>query len=253
MPHAIAKPAPLARPSAFRWSALAYAACVELLLIAALLVFGALHQPEVPPPITVVIDPPRDFHAPVPPSAPQRLERPPVPVERQPVPFHPQPLPPRQRVVEHFDQPPPREYVPVATVPLAVAPVAVVTAPPPAQVRPVETTPPVNVPPPPPPVEAAPAPIDPAVIAAYNAKLNAAVQAAFRVPQTANDMGFKGRVRIEFSMRDGIVANPRVVVPSGLGLVDRAALKAVESARYPLPPSVLVGKDGTYTIWVECR
>jgi protein TonB len=94
--------------------------------------------------------------------------------------------------------------------------------------------------------------VDPAVLAAYNAKLTAAVQAAFHVPGTAADMGFKGRVQVEFTMRNGVLTNVRVDVPSGLVAVDRAAVRAVQTANYPLPPQVLIGKDGTYQIWVAC-
>jgi protein TonB len=94
--------------------------------------------------------------------------------------------------------------------------------------------------------------VDPAVLAAYNAKLTAAVQAAFHVPGMATDMGFKGRVQVEFTMRNGILTNVRVDVPSGLAAVDRAAVRAVQTANYPLPPQVLLGKDGTYQIWVAC-
>jgi protein TonB len=94
--------------------------------------------------------------------------------------------------------------------------------------------------------------VDPAILAAYDAKLTAAVQAAFHVPGTAADMGFKGRVQVEFTMRNGVLTNVRVDVPSGLAAVDRAAVRAVQTANYPLPPQVLIGKDGTYQIWVAC-
>jgi periplasmic protein TonB len=124
---------------------------------------------------------------------------------------------------------------------------AVLVAPPPEQV--VASSPPVAPPAPPPPTTAS---IDPAILAAYDAKLTAAVQAAFHAPSTAADMNFKGRVRIEFNLRDGVVTNVRIDVPSGLGAVDRAAVKAVQMASYPFPPQALLGKDGTYQIWVAC-
>jgi len=96
-----------------------------------------------------------------------------------------------------------------------------------------------------------PAPVvDPAL--AYNAKLAAAVQAAFVVPGPAAALGFKGRARVEFHLRDGIVSNAKIIQASGLGAVDRAALKAVEMASFPVPPPALVGKEGVYQIWVAC-
>jgi len=96
-----------------------------------------------------------------------------------------------------------------------------------------------------------PAPVvDPAL--AYNVKLAAAVQAAFVVPGPAAALGFKGRARVEFHLRDGVVSNAKIIQGSGLGAVDRAALKAVEMASFPAPPTALVGKEGVYQIWVAC-
>jgi periplasmic protein TonB len=89
-------------------------------------------------------------------------------------------------------------------------------------------------------------------LAAYNAKLAAAVQAAFEMPLAAQELAFKGRTRVEFVLRDGHVSSPRVVQPSGLGAADRAAIKAVQSATYPPPPESLKGKEGLYQIWVAC-
>lgn len=132
----------------------------------------------------------------------------------------------------------PRVKAPDAT----AAPAAVATPEPAAPNTPVAVVP---VPP-----QAIATAIDPAMIAAYNSKLNAAVQAAFRVPAAAADIGFKGRVRVEFALRDGVVSDIRILQPSGLSMVDRAAITAVESAKYPLPPQVLQGKNGTYQIWV---
>ena len=96
-----------------------------------------------------------------------------------------------------------------------------------------------------------PAPVvDPTL--AYNVKLAAAVQAAFVLPGPAAALGFKGRARVEFHLRDGVVSNAKIIQASGLGVVDRAALKAVEVASFPVPPTALVGKEGVYQIWVAC-
>jgi protein TonB len=96
----------------------------------------------------------------------------------------------------------------------------------------------------------APPLVDPAI--AYNSKLAAAVQAAFVVPGPATSLGFKGRTRLEFQLKDGVVSNVKILQASGLGAVDRAALKAVEVAVFPAPPSTLLGKEGIYQIWVAC-
>lgn len=92
--------------------------------------------------------------------------------------------------------------------------------------------------------------VDPAL--AYNVKLAAAVQAAFHVPGSAKALSFKGKARMEFVLHDGVASAIRVVQSSGLGAVDRAAIKAVESAMFPLPPAELKNKVGTYQIWVAC-
>lgn len=114
-----------------------------------------------------------------------------------------------------------------------------------------------SVPPPPPAQPAIAAPsnppppvVDPAI--AYNLKLAAAVQAAFVVPGPATALGFKGRTRVEFQLKDGVVSNIKILQASGLGAVDRAAIKAVETAVFPVPPGPLLGKEGVYQIWVAC-
>ena len=111
---------------------------------------------------------------------------------------------------------------------------------------PAQASPPVPAASPSPPVPS----VDPAI--AYNLKLAAAVQTAFVVPGPAAALGFKGRARLEFHLRDGVVSNAKIIQASGLGAVDRAALKAVEVAQFPAPPSSLLGKEGVYQIWVAC-
>ncbi len=92
---------------------------------------------------------------------------------------------------------------------------------------------------------------DPSI--AYNAALTMAVQARFQVPAAAVTLGFKGRARVEFKLQDGKVSAIRVIQSSTLGVVDRAALRAVAEASYPSPPVALAGIMGIYQIWVECR
>jgi protein TonB len=92
--------------------------------------------------------------------------------------------------------------------------------------------------------------VDPAL--AYNIKLAAAVQAAFEVPGSAKALGFKGKARVEFSLRNGAASSIRIVQSSGLSAVDRAAVTAVQVASFPPPPSALQNKEGLYQIWVAC-
>jgi protein TonB len=90
--------------------------------------------------------------------------------------------------------------------------------------------------------------VDPAQ--AYNAKLTAAAQAAFEVPGAVTALSFKGRARVEFNLRDAVASSIHIVQTSGLGAMDRAALKAVQNAAFPQPPASLQGKELRYQIWV---
>jgi protein TonB len=243
-----------------RWSmAIGLAFLIECGLVAGLNRILAMQpQTNEPGPVTVVFERPH----PLPTLRPTPTPKPQPPVRRPEMPLvHPVPVTfrPRKvvpRPVQSHEMPLVARQNPRApaaasnaqpTVLVAATPVPLITP------QPVQETP--SSPPPqtPAPLPAATSQsIDPAILAAYNAKLTAAVQAAFRVPGTAADIGFKGRVRIEFTLRSGVVMNVRVDVPSGLGAVDRAAVRAVQTANYPLPPQVLLGKDGTYQIWVAC-
>ena len=87
--------------------------------------------------------------------------------------------------------------------------------------------------------------------AEYAAKVHAAVQAAHYYPPAAAALHYSGRVRVEFHLRDKIPSESRILVASGLGIIDRAALQAVQNAQYPTPPAELVGIDLIYQVWVE--
>ncbi|PUA19911.1 energy transducer TonB [Glaciimonas sp. PCH181] len=87
--------------------------------------------------------------------------------------------------------------------------------------------------------------------AEYAAKVRAAVQAAVSYPPAAAALHFTGRVRVEFHLRDAVPGQARVIVPSGIGIIDRAALQSVQSAQYPQPPSDIRGSDRVYQVWVE--
>ena len=59
-----------------------------------------------------------------------------------------------------------------------------------------------------------------------------------------------GRTRVAFEYHDGMVSDLRVVVSSGAGLLDRAALAAVRDAVYPKPQAALAGKTLSEQVWV---
>jgi protein TonB len=106
------------------------------------------------------------------------------------------------------------------------------------------------VPPPPPPVPAASN--DTAQRSAeYAAKVRAAVQAAHSYPPAAAALRYSGRVRVEFHLRNRISSESHLLIASGIGIIDHAALQAVQSAQYPEPPQELAGADLIYQVWVE--
>ena len=124
---------------------------------------------------------------------------------------------------------------------------------PPSTTTPTAFTQPVPLPPsPPPPPQAAPSTDNTAAIkATYADKIHAAVQAAVYYPPAAAAMNFSGRVRVEFHLLNATPSDERVLVSSELGMIDRAALRAVKTAAYPAPPKELRDKDEIYQVWVE--
>lgn len=87
--------------------------------------------------------------------------------------------------------------------------------------------------------------------AEYAARIRAAVQAAVTYPAAAAALHFTGRVRVEFHLRDAVPSQARVIIPSTIGMIDRAALQSVQNAQYPLPPADMQGSDKVYQVWVE--
>ena len=101
----------------------------------------------------------------------------------------------------------------------------------------------------PPPPEAVAGKAEPS--AEYAAKVHAAVQAAHYYPPAASSLHYAGRVRVEFHLFDTVPSQIRLLVVSGIGLIDRAALQAVQNAQYPEPPPEIQGTDHVYQVWVE--
>lgn len=194
---------------------------IILLTAAGILLTGSTIIPPVPEPVTITL---------------LNEEKPPVkPPEKPP---EPKPLPKPKMMLPKRPAipPPPRVTPPVQTVPVAQAPTAF------------------TQPAPPPPAPApAPVPDNSKARASdlYAAKVHAAVQAAHYYPPAAAALRYTGRVRVEFHLRDAIPGEARLVVSSGIGMIDRAALSAVQNAHYPPPPSELRGDDLIYEVWVE--
>lgn len=218
------------------WLAFGSAVTLEVVFVLALLAWMAARPAQVqdkPVPITIEV------------AAKAMIDEPPKPPERvQAKPLHQLPKPVTRAAVTPMPPMPPTPVTQAATLPV---PLPVTPAPSPMQAAAMPTNPPVQAPAP------APAPplqptIDPTP--AYNAKITAAAQMALEVPGSVTALNFKGRARVGFKLRDGVVSGIVLLVSSGLGAMDRAAAKAVQTANYPAPPVALQGKEIAYEIWV---
>ena len=209
------------------WRALGWAALLELLLIAGMVVWVQAHPPaDKPVPIALTLE--------MPAPAVEKLPRPPEPL----------PTPPQAVTTR---APAPRL---VATVPAPAPAPATPTPAEPAPASVVEAPQAFTAPPPQPPAPAAPAADH---HAEYAALVKGAVQSAVVYPPGAVALNFRGRARIEFRLRDSVPSQVRLLASSGLGMADRAALQSALLASYPAPPAALQGRDETYQVWVEFR
>ncbi|MHB1676063.1 MAG: energy transducer TonB [Sulfuriferula sp.] len=209
--------------------ALGWAILIELVLLVGLI--AILAHPVSPPPKL---------------SAPVALRivdaiAPPLPVTpAKPLPPRPKSKPtPKPAMMPRRTKPTP--LVPAPAVPLTQTPI------------PTAFTEPVAAPalPPAPPSDPAPVTSSKANLhAAYLDKVRAAVQAAVYYPPIAAAMHYSGRVRVEFHLLDGTPDDIHVATSSNIGILDRAALQAVQAAHYPAPPEDLRGKDQLFQIWV---
>lgn len=94
---------------------------------------------------------------------------------------------------------------------------------------------------------------DDAWLAAFTARVQAAVQQAASYPMAARRSHAEGRVQVGFDYAGGVAANPTVLVSSRTPMLDKAAIKALVSARYPEPPAALGGHKVRLVVWVDFR
>jgi protein TonB len=213
------------------YPAAAIALVVEGLLLGGAFVLLTHRSPapvEPPPTVLTLAAPP----APAPPAPKPVAPTPPKPQAPPPV----RPVVPVRRVVTHTPPPKPVPMPLPAPTPAPVMPSAAPSEPAPAPR-------PAPAPPPPP---AAPATASPS----FEGALRAAIQAALHYPESARMAGMSGRTRVAFKYRDGVVSDVSVVVSSGMGLLDRAAVAAVRDAAYPKPEPAFVGKTLSEQLWV---
>ncbi|WP_206997147.1 TonB family protein [Trinickia mobilis] len=214
------------------YPAAAIALVAEVLLLGGAFVLLTHKAPapvEPPPTMLTLAAPPAP---PTPPAPKAVVQTPPKPQTPPPV----RPVVPVHHVVTHM--PPPKP---------AVAPPQ--PAPTPAPMMP-SAAPTEAAPAPRPPPAPAPAPAATSASPSFESALRAAIQAALHYPESARMAGMAGRTRVAFQYRDGVVSDVSVVVSSGIGLLDRAALAAVRDAAYPKPEPAFVGKTLSEQLWV---
>ena len=207
------------------WSSLGMAFALEALVVASLLLWLAFR--ELPPRIVALpieIENTPKIDQPEPPKVQPPLPKPPK-IEPKPIKEPPKvqlPMPVPEPIVQAPSVATPNAFTQVATPP---------------------------APPPPPPVESKPmGPSD-----EYIAKVRAAVQAAFAYPMAAAEMGLHGRARVGFNLRNTSASDVKIINGSGLGLIDRAALAAVQKAAYPTPPTEQKDRTNYCEVWIEFK
>ena len=91
----------------------------------------------------------------------------------------------------------------------------------------------------------------PEITPSFKDEVRAAVQAAVVYPMAARMAHVTGRARVAFFYLDGMPSDARIIVSSGNGLLDRAALAAVMAASYPRPAPEFAGKKLQFELWVR--
>lgn len=91
--------------------------------------------------------------------------------------------------------------------------------------------------------------LDPMLL--YAAQVKSAVQASVIYPLSAKTMNLTGRVRVQFSLLDGIPSVAQVISSSGYAMLDKAAIATIQSTRYPMPPEAFLHQLKSFQIWVE--
>lgn len=198
------------------------AVAVELLLLAAVAALVFLAQTLRPPieakaPVAIQLAEVPPEPKPTPPEPPRPVQKTPLPRKVEPVPV-PQPTPVLQPVKAAEPSPFAEKSRPAT-----------------------------------PPAPPAPAQPSPDQLADYMAKVRAAVQAALVYPESASEIQFNGRARVEFRLTHGVQGNARIIVSSGFRVFDRAALLAVQNAQYPQPPATMADESRLFQVWVEFR
>ncbi len=89
--------------------------------------------------------------------------------------------------------------------------------------------------------------------AVFEGRVRDAVQAALRYPPAARMMGLLGRARVRLEYRAGALLAATIAQSAGSPLLDDAALRAVQDARYPPPRPGEEARLLRMLVWVEFR
>lgn len=87
--------------------------------------------------------------------------------------------------------------------------------------------------------------------ARFGDMVRAAVQSAVVFPMAARASHLSGRTQVAFYYQDGTITEVKITTSSGNALLDKAAVAAVNAARYPPPPQEYQGKLLSFEIWVR--
>jgi len=209
-------------------------AVLEALLIGGIL-FGNASKPIIVKPVPKIIA----IHMIHP--APPKPQPKPVPPPPKPV-VHPKPVP------KPLPMPVPKPIpVPVVQPPLPPKPLLAKTAAPQAPVY----TPPATPTSPPIPVAPSPAARQ-AALDAYAAMIRARVQAETRVPESVRLMHLSGTATVTFRLTpSGQLLWAKITGSSGIGVINRAALKSVREANYPPFTKKMPKRSTDFTVLVH--
>jgi len=85
----------------------------------------------------------------------------------------------------------------------------------------------------------------------YRGQVNAAIQAATVCTSVAKDMNLVGKTRIQFNLKDSQQSGASIISSSGIPMLDRSAMTAVQIAKYPKPPEEFAGENKVMTVLVN--
>ncbi|MGH8378184.1 MAG: energy transducer TonB [Gammaproteobacteria bacterium] len=82
------------------------------------------------------------------------------------------------------------------------------------------------------------------------ARMHKAIYDAIKYPPNALYTSWKGVVAVKFNYLNGHVKNARIIASSGTGILDRAAMRAVKSAKYPPAPSAFQNRQVSDIVYI---